>query len=97
MASRSCIAAHRPLVAHDDGVDRGVGIEGELILAQDAELAGTHDGALLRIEFAAEQLHERGFARAVGPGEAIALARRKRRRDFIKQNFCAVAHGHIAD
>ena len=84
-------------VAHDDGIDRGMGVEGKLILAQHSELAGTDDGALLRIQFAAEQLHERGFAGAVGPGQAIALARRERRRDFIEQNFGAVAHGHIAD
>ena len=36
------------LVAHDDGVDDAIGVEGELILAQDAELARADDGALLR-------------------------------------------------
>ena len=87
----------QPLVAHDDGVDHGVGVEGELVLAQHAELARADDRALLRVEFAAEQLHEGGFAGAVGPGQAIALARRERRGDFVEQNFGAVAHGHIAD
>lgn len=85
------------LVSHDDGVDRGVRVEGELVLAQHTDFAGANDGAFLRFEFAAEQLHERGFAGAVGPGEAIALARRERRGDFIEQNFGAVAHRHIAD
>ncbi len=41
------------LVAHDDGVDHAEGVEGELVLAQDAELARTHDRAFLRLEFAA--------------------------------------------
>ena len=74
-----------------------VGVEGELVLAQDAELSRTHDGAFLRLELAAEQLHEGGFACAVGAGEAVALAGRECHRDFIKQNFCAVAHGNITD
>src|SRR2546423_971407 len=43
------------------------------------------------------QLHESGFARAVGPGQAIALAWRKCHRDFVEQNFGAVAHGNIAN
>ena len=87
----------QPLVAHDDRVDRSVGIESKLILAQDSQLPRTHDSAFLRIQFTAEQLHERGFARAIGPGQAIPLPRRKRRGDFIKQNFGAVAHRHITD
>ena len=36
------------LVAHDDGVDDAVGVEGELVLAEDAELARADDGAFLR-------------------------------------------------
>ena len=36
------------LVAHDDGVDDAVGVEGELVLAQDAEFARADDGAFLR-------------------------------------------------
>ena len=64
------------LVAHDDGVDDAIGVEGELILAQHAELARAHDVALLRVELAGEDLHEGGLAGAVGPGEAVAAARR---------------------
>ena len=39
----------KPLVAHDDAVDGGIGIERELILAQDSELAGSDYCAFLRI------------------------------------------------
>ena len=84
-------------VAHDDGVDHAIVIEGKLVLAQHAELARTDDGSFLRLQFAGQQLHKRGFARAIGPGEAIALPRHKAGGDFVKQNFGAVAHGHIAD
>ena len=62
------------LVAHDDGVDDAISVEGELILAQHAEFARADDGALLRLEFAGEDLHEGGFAGAVGPGESVAAA-----------------------
>ena len=62
-----------------------------------AQLPRTHHRSLLRIHFAGQDLHERGFARAVGPGQAIALARRERRGNFVEQNFSAVAHGHITD
>ena len=85
------------LVTHDDGVDDGVGIERELVLTQDTELPGADNIALLRVQFTAEQLHKGRLARSVGSGQAIALARGERRRDFFKQYFGAVAHGHIAD
>ena len=85
------------LVAHDDGVDRGVSVEGKLVLAQNSELARTHHRPFLRLQFAAEQLHKRRLARAIGSGQAIALARRKRRGDFVEQYFGAVAHGNITD
>ncbi len=37
------------LVAHDDGVDDAIGVEGELVLAQNAQFARADDGALLRL------------------------------------------------
>ena len=46
---------------------------------------------------AGQELHEGGLAGAVGAGQAVALARREGGRDFVKQNFGAVAHGYIAD
>ena len=84
-------------VAHDDGVDDAIFIEGKLILAQNAKLARPDDGSLLRVEFAGQKLHERGFPRAVRAGKAVALPRNKSGGNFVKQNFGAVAHGHIAD
>ncbi len=85
------------LVAHDHRIDRRVRVKGELILAEHSQFARTDHRPFLRLEFAAEQFHERGFTRAVGPGQAIAFARRECRGDFIEQNFGAVAHGDIAD
>ena len=85
------------LVAHDDGVDDAIGVEGELILAEDAELAGADDGALLGVELAGEDLHEGGFAGAVGAGEAVAAAGDEADADVFKEDLGAVAHGDIAD
>ena len=84
-------------VAHDDGVDHAIGVKGELVLAQHAELSRANDGALLGVEFAGKKLHEGGFSGPVGTGQAIALARRKGGRDVFEQNFGAVAHRYIAD
>ena len=85
------------LVAHDDGVDDAIGVEGELVLAEHAELARADDGALLRVELAGEDLHEGGFAGAVGSGEAVAAAGDKGDADVLEEHLRAVAHGDIAD
>jgi hypothetical protein len=74
------------LVAHDDGVDDAIGVEGELILAEHAELAGADDGALLGVELAGEDLHEGGLAGAVGPGEAVAAAGDKGDADVLEED-----------
>jgi hypothetical protein len=85
------------LVAHDDGVDDAIGVEGELVLAQDAELARAHDSALLRVQLAGEDLHEGGLAGAVGTGESVAAAGHKGDADILEEHLRAVAHGYIAD
>ena len=56
------------LVAHDDGVDDAIFVEGKLVLAQHAELARADDGSLLRLKFAGQKLHEGGLAGAVRAG-----------------------------
>ena len=64
--------APEPLVAHDHGIDHAERVERELVLPQHAELLRPHDGALLRRQFAGQQLHERRFAGAVRPGQPVA-------------------------
>ena len=85
------------LVAHDDGVEHRKGIKRELILAQHSELARADDRALLRVQFAAEQLHKRGFPGAIRPGQTVPFPRCERGGNFFKQNLRAVAHRYIAD
>src|SRR5262249_35236873 len=85
------------LVAHDDRVEHRVSVEGELILAQNPELARSDNSSLLGLKLSAEQLHEGRLACAVGSGQAVAPPRGKRSRDLFEQNLGAVAHGYIAD
>jgi hypothetical protein len=56
------------------------------------------DGALLGVDLAGEDLHEGGFAGAVGAGEAVAAAGGERRDgDILEEELGAVAHGDIGD
>ena len=64
------------LVAHDDGVDDAIVVEGELVLAQHAEFSRAHHRCPSGLELAGEDLHEGGLAGAVGAGEPVAAARR---------------------
>ena len=84
-------------VAHDDRIDHAILVKGKLILAQNAQLARTDNCSLLRLQFAGQKFHECRFAGAVRASQAVALARDKSGGYFVKQNFSAVAHRHIAD
>ena len=86
-----------PLVPHDDRVDDAELIKGKLVLTEDAELVGPRDRALLRGQFARQQLHEGGLARAVGACEAVAPAAGEGGRDVLEEHLRAVAHGDVAD
>src|SRR5437762_14151665 len=87
----------QPPIAHDHGIDYAIAIKGKLVLAQHTQLFRTDDSSLLRFFLAGQQLHKCGFAGAVRPSQAIALAGRKAGGDFVKQNFSAEAHGHVAN
>ena len=82
-------------VAHDDGVDHAEFVERKLILAQDAELFRAGDGAFGRLDFAGQDLHQRGLARAVGAGDGVAAAGKKRAGDVLEQDSGAEAHGDV--
>ena len=62
-------------IAHDHRVDHAEFVERELVLAQNAELLGPADVALGRLDLAGENLHQRGFARAVRAGDGVAAPR----------------------
>jgi hypothetical protein len=59
-------------IAHDDGVDHAKPVEGELVLAQHAELLGARDRPFGGFQLAGENLHQRRFSGAVGPGDGVA-------------------------
>jgi len=85
------------LIAHDDSVENGECVKGELVLAQHAELARADDASLLRIHLAGEDLHEGRLAGSVRAGEAVAAAAREGDGDVLEEELLAVAHGDIGD
>ncbi len=84
------------VVTHDDRIDDAMLVERELILLQDAEFRGPHDGTLLGIELAGEQFHEGGFAGPVRARQAVPPARRKGRRHVLEERLRAVTHSDAA-
>ena len=82
-------------IAHDDGVDHAKLVERELVLAQNAELFGPADGALGRLDLAGQNLHQRGFAGAIRPGDGVAAPREEGARDILEQYSAAEAHRDV--
>ncbi len=83
-------------VAHDDRVDDAMLVERVLILPEHAELFGPCYGALLSIELAREQFHERRLAGPIRARQAVPPARRKRGGDFLEECPRAETHGDAA-
>src|SRR5262249_4045954 len=71
-----------PRVAHDHDVERAPGLEGELILLEDARALGPADLARVRLELTRQDLQERGLAGPVRSGEAVAAAGAEGRMDL---------------
>jgi hypothetical protein len=84
----------QPMVAHDDGVDDAVVVEGVLVLPEHAELAGAAHRAPLRLQLTREQLHERGLAGPVRSRQAVPIPGRERRRHVLEQDLRPVPHRH---
>ncbi len=84
-------------VAHDDRIDHAKGVESELVLAQNADALRANHVALLGIQFAGQDLHERRLAAAVRARQAIAPGGQEDGRHVFEQDFRAVAHADIAD
>ena len=85
------------LVAHDDGIDDAIGVESILVLAQHAKLSGANDNALLGVEIRAQNFHERGLARSVWPGQAVAATGSKGGGDIFEKDLRSITHAYIAD
>jgi hypothetical protein len=68
-----------------------------LVLFEDADFFGADDGALLGVDLAGEDLHEGGFAGAVGAGEAVATAGGEGNGDVLEEKLRAIAHCDIGD
>src|SRR5215467_4158566 len=82
-------------IAHNDGVDDAVFVEGKLILAQNAEFLGARHGALGGIDLAREDLHESGLTGAVGAGDGVAPSGEKGGGDVLEEDSRTEAHSDV--
>ena len=82
-------------VAHDDGVQNAERIEGELILAENADLLRPSNGAFTGLDFAGQNFHERRFAGAIGAGNRVTPSRLKCGGHFVEEDAASEAHGEI--
>src|SRR5262249_44854172 len=82
-------------VAHNDGVNDAELVEGELILAEDADALGARDIPTGGFLFASEDPHEGRFARAVRAGNGVAAAGHEGAGDVLKEDARAEAHGDV--
>ena len=84
-------------VAHHHHIQHAHVLVGELVLAQLAEalVLVQHHVAGSRLQIAAEDLHERGLAAAVGADQAVAVAVAEFDGDVFKQGLGPELHGDI--
>jgi hypothetical protein len=84
-------------MAHHYRVDHETTLESKLILAQLTDsLTGIDiDIARGRLQIAAKYFHKRGFARAVGADQAIAIAVAEFDRNIFKQGFGPELNGNV--
>ena len=82
---------------HDDGVQHRVLFKGKLVLAQLAEavVRAEHHLPAAGRKLTAEDLHEGGFAAAIGADQAIAVAVAEFHGDVFKQRLGTELHGDV--
>ena len=99
--SLALLGERAALTGHTRRGSVAVGGACEVLQAADGwialNLARADDVALLGVDLAGEDLHEGGFAGAVGAGEAIASAGGEGDGDILKEELGAVTHGDIGD
>ena len=96
MRSRSCIAPTSRVALHHH-IQHALVFVAELVLVQLAEPhAGLqHHFAGARFEVAAQDLHQRGLAAAVGADQAIAVAVGELDRDVLEQRLGVELDGEV--
>jgi len=84
-------------VAHHDHIQHAHFFIGELVLAQFTQ-ALVHvqaDVAARRLQVAAQDLHEGGFAAAIGADQAVAIAIAELDGNVLEQRLGAELHGDV--
>src|SRR5882762_5457055 len=84
-------------IPHYDRVDDAVFVKRELILPQNAHLLRPRDRSAGRVDLPSQNLHKRGLARAIRPGDGVAAPGHKGAGHILEENARAEAHGDVID
>ena len=84
-------------IPHNDRVDDAVFVKRKLILPQNTHLFRPRDRSAGRVDLPSQNLHERGLARAIRPGDGVAAPGHKGARHILEENTRAEAHGDVID
>ena len=82
---------------HDDGIEDGLLVKGELVLPKDRHaLPRAHDDlALVCLDLAGQDLEKGGFSGAVGADQAIAVAGGELDVDVLEEDPFPVGKGDV--
>ena len=67
LATSRALCGRHDAVAHDDGVEHAILIEGKLVLAQNSELSGADNSSLLRPSSPVSRFMKVNFPAPFGP------------------------------
>ena len=79
-------------IPHDDRIDHPIRVKGKLLLSQDSHSLWPGHRTLFGIDFTRQDLHQRGLAGAVRPGDRVTTAGDESGIDVFEQNEGAEAH-----
>ena len=86
------------VIAHDDGLEDTVLVEGEVVLPEDRHPLARRDDDLsaVGLDLSREDLHEGRLARTVGTDDAIAVAGRELYVDVLEEDLGSVRKRNVA-
>ena len=84
-------------MAHDHGIENGVLVEGELVLVEHRDALPRAPGNLtpIRLKLTCQDLQKGGFAGAVRPDQAVAVAGGELDIDVLEDDSLAIGESNI--
>ena len=84
-------------MAYDHGIENGVLVKGELVLAEHRDALSPPPGnlATIRLKLTCQDLQKGGFSGAVRPDQAVAVARGELDIDVFEDDSLAIGESNI--